>query len=134
VLAARDSEALDQLVEELRISGTEALAVPTDVGIRNEVEALGKAAIGRFGRIDSWINNAGISIFGRNADVPLKDQEKLFQTNFWGVVHGSLVALELMKKMAVRLLTSAVSCPTYRSRYRVCIQPPNMRSRGSPTR
>jgi short-subunit dehydrogenase len=59
---------------------------------------LGKAAIGRFGRIDSWVNNAGVSIYGRSADVPLADQEKLFQTNFWGVVHGSLVAQELMKK------------------------------------
>jgi short-subunit dehydrogenase len=98
VLAARDAEALDKLVDELRASGGEALAVPTDVGSRDEVEALGKAAIGRFGRVDTWINNAGISIYGRNADVPLADQEKLFQTNFWGVVHGSLVAQELMKK------------------------------------
>ncbi|SDF75739.1 MULTISPECIES: SDR family oxidoreductase [unclassified Duganella] len=98
VLAARDSVALDQLVQELRGSGGEALAVPTDVGNRDEVAALGRAAVQRFGRIDSWINNAGISIFGRNADVPLQDQEKLFQTNFWGVVHGSLVALELMKE------------------------------------
>ncbi len=98
VLAARDSEALDRLVDELRASGAQALAVPTDVGARSEVEALGKAAVNRFGRIDSWINNAGVSIFGRNADVPLADQERLFQTNFWGVVHGSLVAQELMKQ------------------------------------
>jgi len=98
VLAARDAEALDKLADELRAVGVEALAVPTDVGSRAEVEALGKAAIGRFGRIDTWINNAGVSIFGRLADVPLADQEQLFQTNFWGVVHGSLVAQELMKK------------------------------------
>jgi short-subunit dehydrogenase len=98
VLAARDAAALDRLVEELRASGGAALAVPTDVGSRDEVEALGKAAIGRFGRIDTWVNNAGVSIFGRNADVPLADQQQLFQTNFWGVVHGSLVAQELMKK------------------------------------
>ncbi|WP_432378087.1 SDR family oxidoreductase [Duganella sp. P38] len=97
VLAARDSAALDRLVEELRAGGAEALAVPTDVGRHDEVAALGRAAVGRFGRIDSWINNAGISIFGRNADVPLEDQQQLFQTNFWGVVHGSLVALQLMK-------------------------------------
>lgn len=97
VLAARDSAALDQLVDELRARGCEALAVPTDVGKRDEVAALGRAAVQRFGRIDSWINNAGISIFGRNAEVPLEDHHQLFQTNFWGVVHGSLVALELMK-------------------------------------
>ena len=97
VLAARDSTALDTLVAELRAAGGEALAVPTDVGNRDEVAALGRAAVRRFGRVDTWVNNAGISIFGRNQDVPLADQEKLFQTNFWGVVHGSMVALDLMK-------------------------------------
>ena len=39
----------------------------------------------------------GTSIYGRNEDIPLRDQAKLFKTNFWGVVHGSLVALNLMR-------------------------------------
>ena len=98
VLAARDAEALDSLAEEIRQGGGEALAFPIDVGVQQQVEALGKAAIERFGRIDTWINNAGISIYGRHEDVPLADQERLFQTNFWGVVHGSLTALSLMKQ------------------------------------
>ncbi|MTV36551.1 SDR family oxidoreductase [Duganella radicis] len=98
VLAARDSEALDKLAAELRAGGHEALAVPTDVGSHDEIAALGRAAIQRYGRIDSWINNAGISIFGRYLDVPLEDHHKLFQTNFWGVVNGSLVALKLMRE------------------------------------
>ncbi|MES2743304.1 MAG: SDR family oxidoreductase [Pseudomonadota bacterium] len=98
VLAARDSAALDQLAAELRANGGQVLAVPTDVGSRDEVAALGRAALSHYGRIDSWVNNAGVSIFGRLREVPLADQEKLFQTNFWGVVHGSLVALDLMKE------------------------------------
>ena len=97
VLAARNAEALEELAAELRAAGSEALAIPTDVGSSAEVKALGQAAIARFGRIDTWVNNAGVSIFGRFSDVPLADHEKLFQTNFWGVVHGSLVAQELMK-------------------------------------
>ncbi|MGV7209428.1 SDR family oxidoreductase [Oxalobacteraceae bacterium A2-2] len=97
VLAARDSAALDQLAAELRAGGHEALAVPTDVGVREEVQALGRAAVQRFGRIDTWVNNAGISIFGRLKDVPLEDQRQLFETNFWGVVYGSQVAQELLK-------------------------------------
>ena len=98
VLAARDAAALDQLTEELRAAGCAALALPTDTGMRADVAALAQAAMQRFGRIDTWVNNAGISIYGRHLDVPLLDQEKLFQTNFWGVVHGSMVALELMQK------------------------------------
>jgi short-subunit dehydrogenase len=51
----------------------------------------------RYGRIDTWVNNAGISIFGRNEDEALEDHQRLFQTNFWGVVHGSLEAVKHMK-------------------------------------
>jgi short-subunit dehydrogenase len=51
----------------------------------------------RFGRVDTWVNNAGISVYGRNEDVALEDMRKVMQTNFWGVVHGSLEAVKLMK-------------------------------------
>src|SRR5690606_22426457 len=51
-------------------------------------------AVEAFGRIDTWVNNAGVSVFGRIQDVPLEDHRRLFETNFWGAVHGSLVALE----------------------------------------
>lgn len=98
VVAARDEDALDKLVAEIRQAGGEALAFPVDVGVKKEVTALGNAAVQRFGRIDTWINNAGISIYGRLQDTPLADEERLFQTNFWGVVNGSMVALGLMKK------------------------------------
>ena len=98
VLAARSADALHQLADELAARGAEALAVPTDVGERAEVEKLGQAAIDRFGRVDSWVNNAGVSIFGRHEDVTDEDRQRLFQTNFWGVVHGSLEALRRMKR------------------------------------
>jgi short-subunit dehydrogenase len=97
VLAARNAAALDTLVDEIKSAGGAALAFPVDVGVQAEVAALGRAAIQRFGRIDTWINNAGISIYGRHDQVPLADQVRLFQTNFWGVVHGSMTALGLMK-------------------------------------
>jgi short-subunit dehydrogenase len=97
VLASRNAAALDQLAAEIQAAGGEALAFPVDVGVQEQVAALGRAAVQRFGRIDTWINNAGISIYGRYDQVPLADQERLFQTNFWGVVHGSMVALGLMK-------------------------------------
>ena len=98
VLAARNAEALNQLVEELGARGAQALAVPTDVGIRDDVAKLGQTAIDRFGRIDTWVNNAGVSIFGRHEDVTDDDRQRLFQTNFWGVVHGSLEALRRMRR------------------------------------
>ncbi|QGZ41745.1 short-subunit dehydrogenase [Pseudoduganella flava] len=98
VLAARGEAALEQLEEQLRQRGAEALAVPTDVGNKDEVHALAQAAVKRFGRIDTWVNNAGISIFGRAEDVSEEDNHRLFQTNFWGVVNGSLEAVKHLKK------------------------------------
>ncbi|GGY58574.1 SDR family oxidoreductase [Pseudoduganella albidiflava] len=98
VLAARGEEALEQLEQQLRQRGAEALAVPTDVGKKDEVHALAQAALKRFGRIDTWINNAGVSIFGRAEEVSEEDNHRLFQTNFWGVVNGSLEAVKHLKK------------------------------------
>eukprot|EP01034_Spumella_vulgaris_P038382 gene38383-47388_t len=84
--------------------GVPALGVPTDVGDRHAVASLAQAAMARFGRIDTWINNAGVSIFGTNEEVPMEDHERLFQTNFWGVVYGSLEAVRHMKKSGGALI------------------------------
>ncbi|MFL6673050.1 MAG: SDR family oxidoreductase [Massilia sp.] len=97
VLAARSADALDQLASELRRKGTQVATVAADVGNRADVERIGQAAMERFGRIDTWVNNAGISIFGRTEDIAPEDHQRLFDTNFWGIVHGSLEAVRHMK-------------------------------------
>lgn len=98
VLVARNEDALKQLTFELSKRGCEVIHVVADVGIEEDVRRVAQAAIERFGGFDTWVNNAGISIFGRFEDIPLEDQRKLFQTNFWGVVHGALVAAEHLRK------------------------------------
>jgi short-subunit dehydrogenase len=98
VLAARAEQALQDLDDQLRARGAEVLVVPTDVGSKDEVKALAQAAIKRFGRIDTWVNNAGVSIFGRIEDVSEDDAHRLFQTNFWGVVNGSTEAVKHLRK------------------------------------
>lgn len=97
VLVARNGEALDQLSSELRRHGAQVATVAADVGNPADVERIGQVALERFGRIDTWINNAGVGIFGRLEDVSLEDHQRLFQTNFWGVVNGSLEAVKRMK-------------------------------------
>jgi short-subunit dehydrogenase len=57
------------------------------------MEKLANTAIQRHGRIDSWVNNAGVSSYGRLTEVSEEDSRRLFETNFWGVVNGSLAAL-----------------------------------------
>ena len=93
VLAARSGEALAEIVQTLTGSGGEAIHVVADVADAEQVRRVAEAAIQRFGRIDTWINNAGVSIYGRLDEVSEADNRRLFDTNFWGVVNGSLAAL-----------------------------------------
>jgi short-subunit dehydrogenase len=98
VISSRNEEALKRIAAELTGMGAEVAYVVADVGREEDVRAIADKAIERFGGFDTWVNNAGVSIFGRFEDVPLTDQHKLFQTNFWGVVHGSLIAAEHLKQ------------------------------------
>ena len=92
VLVARSEKALKQLADEINQNGGEAIYLVTDVGDEQQVRRISETAIGRFGGFDTWVNNAGVSIYGRMFDVPLEDERRVFDTNFWGVVYGSLVA------------------------------------------
>ena len=93
VLASRSQQTLDEICARISEAGGQAIAVAADVGDRQQVSAVAAAAIARFGRIDTWVNDAGVSIYGRLDEVSDEDNERLFRTNFWGVVYGSLVAL-----------------------------------------
>jgi short-subunit dehydrogenase len=104
VLAARSEETLQDIVQDIEAAGGEAIAVPADVGDRAQLERVAQAAIERFGRIDTWVNDAGIAIYGRLDEVDDEDSRRLFETNFWGVVYGSLVALPHLKKQGGALI------------------------------
>lgn len=93
VLLARSTQVLDSLMTVIRSYGSQAIQVAADVAVREEVMAAAQAAIRHFGRIDTWINNAGLSIYGRLDEVTEADSRHLFDVNFWGVVNGSLAAL-----------------------------------------
>ncbi len=93
VAAARNEEALRDLAEGIRGRGGRAVHLVCDVGREEDVARLAETAIREFGGFDTWVNNAGISIFGRTWDVPLEEWRRMFDTTYWGVVHGSLAAL-----------------------------------------
>ena len=98
VLAARSVRTLEEIVAMIEQAGGEAIAVACDVSDRSDVERVAQAAIDRFGRIDTWINDAAVSIYGRLEDVSEEDNRRLFDVNFWGVYHGSLIALPHLKR------------------------------------
>jgi short-subunit dehydrogenase len=97
VLAARNEEALGKLCHELSESGTQCYYVVADVGREDQVRRIAAEALSAFGSFDTWINNAATSIYGKLEEIPLEDSRRLFETNFWGIVYGSLVAIRTLK-------------------------------------
>ncbi len=97
VLAARNGAALEKLAQEFAADEVPVATVVADVGSAADVARIAETAIEHFGRIDTWVNNAGVAVFGRLEDVQPEDHRRLFDTNFWGVVHGSLEAVKYMK-------------------------------------
>jgi short-subunit dehydrogenase len=104
VLTARSEATLAEVVRRITEAGGEAIYLPADVGSRAQVEEVARAAIERFGRIDTWVNDAGVSIYGRLDEISEEDSRRLFDTNFWGVVNGSLAALPHLLKQGGALI------------------------------
>jgi short-subunit dehydrogenase len=98
VLAARNKEALETLTHEIRQRGGDAYYVVADVGVESDVREIARVAQERFGGFDTWINNAGTSIYGKLLDIESEDLRRLFETNFWGVVYGSLIAARHLRQ------------------------------------
>ncbi|HSI91045.1 MAG TPA: SDR family oxidoreductase, partial [Adhaeribacter sp.] len=97
VLSSRNQEALRKIETEIKQQGGEAMFVVADVGRQEDVQKIAEAAISRYGGFDTWVNNAGVSIYGRLDEVSDEDHRKLFDTNFWGIVYGSLAAAKHLK-------------------------------------
>jgi short-subunit dehydrogenase len=96
VLLARRADALAQVARECAAAAEadgRTLVVPTDVTDPNAVEAAARAGVERFGRLDGWVNNAAVTMFGSLLDVPLADVRRVLDVNLLGYVHGARAAL-----------------------------------------
>ena len=98
VLNSRDEADLEAAAQRIRDTGGEAVTVVGDVADQDAMRRLAEGAVSAYGRIDTWINNAGVSTYGRIEEVSLEDARRLFETNYWGVVNGSLAALKHLRQ------------------------------------
>jgi NAD(P)-dependent dehydrogenase (short-subunit alcohol dehydrogenase family) len=98
LLVARDEPSLQKAVEEIRAAGGRADYAVADVGDQAAVEAAAAKAEEVFGGFDSWVNDAGVSVYGHMVDLPIEDHRRLFETNYFGVVHGSLAAAKRLRE------------------------------------
>jgi short-subunit dehydrogenase len=119
VLAARRTELLEELARECRQRGGQAIAVTTDVARAGDVERLARAAADAFGRIDVWINDAGIGAVGRFDEIPVDDHRRVVAVNLAGVILGSHAALRQFRVQGqgrlvnIASMTGRVPLPYY---------------------
>jgi short-subunit dehydrogenase len=98
VLCSRNEPELRETVAAIEQSGGTARSVVADVANRNEVERLAATAVEEFGALDTWVNNAGVSFYGRLTEVAIEDMRRLFEVNFWGTVYGARAAVARLRR------------------------------------
>lgn len=101
ILAARSESSLEEVVEEcMAAGGYEPLIWLTDVTSHEQVQALARRALDRFGRVDVWINNAAVTLVAKFEDAPLEAYERVIRTNLFGYIYGARAVLPIFRAQA----------------------------------
>lgn len=93
MLIARNEEALRQIVADIAAKGGQADFAVADVGDRDQLQAAMDKTLKTFGRLDTWVSNAGVAIYADLLDTPAEEHERLFRTNYFGCVNSAEVAM-----------------------------------------
>lgn len=107
VLAARSPDKLEAVAGQCRSHGAQALCVPMDVSDEAQCRALVDQAVATFGRIDTLVNNAGMSAQALFEEVRAEDlhwYETLMKINLWGAVWCTHAALPHLKESRGRIV------------------------------
>jgi NAD(P)-dependent dehydrogenase (short-subunit alcohol dehydrogenase family) len=88
VMADVDEESLWSRAARLQSEGADVVAVPADVTDPDSVEALGRAAVERFGHLHVAVNNAGVVNGGNSWEITLEEWHRVIDIDLWGVIHG----------------------------------------------
>lgn len=109
VVAARGEKGLEETLALLHDLGAIALAVKTDVSNADEVQNLAETALQFNGRIDIWINNAGVMATGKFEDMSAEAIDQVVKTNLLGYLHGAHSVLPIFKKQTDGILINNIS-------------------------
>jgi short-subunit dehydrogenase len=109
VLAARREQALREVAAECQAQGGRAVAVPTDVRDEEAMRRLAAVAAERFGRVDVWVNNAAVSLFGRFDQAPPDLWREVIEVDFFGYVNGVRAVLPYFKSQGGGTLINVAS-------------------------
>jgi len=98
VAGARNEEALGELARQVERIGGRAEPVVTDVAEADQVERLAQRAVDRFGRIDTWVNNAAVSIYATVEQLEPAEMERLVRVNLLGTMFGARAAIPHLRR------------------------------------
>ena len=115
VLAARNEALLEEVAAEITRQGGSALVVPTDVAHWEQVARLAEAAVERFGRIDTWINNAGVNEHAPVADMTVEEIDRIVQVTMMGTIYGMKAALGPMRRQRAGTIINVASVVSLRA-------------------
>ena len=105
MLVARSDDELGTIVREINNAGGTADFIVADVVDAEAMVRVASETQARFGRIDTWINDAGVAIYAKLLQTPEDEHQKLLQTNYFGAVHGCLAAVPALKAEGGALIT-----------------------------
>ena len=118
MVAARDEPALLSLVEEIGAAGGKAAYAVCDVTDADQVQLVARDTVARFGRIDTWVNVAGVSVYAKFEETTPEEFRRIMEVNFMGQVHGAQAALPHLKAhggalIAISSVESIVALPLH---------------------
>ena len=99
-VVARGEEALDATKAELRRSGSGALAFTCDVADAAGLQRVAEQVGALWGRIDTWVNAASVSVYGNFVDIPADEFDRVIAVDLLGLANGMRVALARMRQQS----------------------------------
>jgi NAD(P)-dependent dehydrogenase (short-subunit alcohol dehydrogenase family) len=109
VAIARREQALQDLADSLADEPGEVVPMALDVTDGAAVERVAEEVVGRFGRLDAWVNNAAVHLFGRFEELPHDDWRRVIDTNLFGYVHGARAAIPYFRDQGRGVLVNVGS-------------------------
>lgn len=109
VLAARRSEGLEETARQCVAAGGEALTLVTDVTREEDVNRLAQTALDRWGQIDVWLNNAGVTLFAVLEDATFEEHRRVIETNLFGAMLGARAVVPIFKRQGRGVLINVGS-------------------------
>lgn len=113
VLVARGKKGIDEIVAICRSLDVTAIGVCADVSKAEDVSSIVEEALQLNGRIDIWVNNAGVMASGKFEEIPMEIHEQVIKTNLFGYMHGAYEAIKIFKEQDEGILINNVSIGGY---------------------